>query len=629
MLGYFPAGYPDEIFLNICARYQENVGKSSLFMAAKRLFGALGPIHPYWPIRLRTLVNQLPDEFGVSVDQLIEEHTLAPFLNPFLTSLQLAELREYMRGCDSTRTLRMIGRAREGWLTFKYCPLCAEEDRNQYGEAYWHRVHQPSIVEVCQDHSCYLEKFQNYKAVQGIAVPAEHDIPLKSSARFIEPGCPRAVLSLWLSRQVRYLLDNPKETITSANLSVAFTRRITDLRLLTTRGLPDFARIRDSFRSYLNSDAEIDDERLERYKINSDPVMHNAIRRQRGSPGLWLLLMNWLGIEARSLLKLSANLHFEDGPWPCLNKVCQFYGVDVIQNYSYPNTTLKKGIFTCHCGFSYSRLAPDRDGCNRTKLFKILQTGKIWEERFIASWSDRTITSSQIAATLGCSMTYVRKVSVALDLPSKINCKTRRIARRSTALTFEQRREAYRSDICELKRLFPNIDRGDFYARLKRQLQWLLKNDRKWLESAIPKGKHVEPKLDWEQRDLRLSRIVPRIRQQFIDDDIKGDRVRTMTKTRFFTELKIDYHSIRRGRYLRTIAAVANATESSNEFKIRKLFHLLQGDDAKLPRTFPLLLNKAWISIKMRESEAFKDILRSAEELFLSKVQPCFDEKAA
>ena len=38
----------------------------------------------------------------------------------------------------------------------KYCPKCALRDRECYGEAYWHRVHQLQGVTVCPEHGVPL-----------------------------------------------------------------------------------------------------------------------------------------------------------------------------------------------------------------------------------------------------------------------------------------------------------------------------------------------------------------------------------------------------------------------------------------------------------------------------------------
>lgn len=39
----------------------------------------------------------------------------------------------------------------------RYCPLCADADREKYGETYWHRKWQLPDIEICLEHRCRLE----------------------------------------------------------------------------------------------------------------------------------------------------------------------------------------------------------------------------------------------------------------------------------------------------------------------------------------------------------------------------------------------------------------------------------------------------------------------------------------
>ena len=50
----------------------------------------------------------------------------------------------------------------------RFCPLCLEEDRNQYGEAYWHRHHQIPGVLVCLKHGVALLDSQVSLETDGI-----------------------------------------------------------------------------------------------------------------------------------------------------------------------------------------------------------------------------------------------------------------------------------------------------------------------------------------------------------------------------------------------------------------------------------------------------------------------------
>ena len=57
--------------------------------------------------------------------------------------------------CDTHHLFAILPRG-ESDLFLKYCPMCADEDRRQFGEAYWHRVHQIRNMQICTKHNCRL-----------------------------------------------------------------------------------------------------------------------------------------------------------------------------------------------------------------------------------------------------------------------------------------------------------------------------------------------------------------------------------------------------------------------------------------------------------------------------------------
>ena len=61
----------------------------------------------------------------------------------------------------------------------RYCPLCAEEDREKHGETYWHREHQIIGIDVCPKHGCFLKETGiSLKAGHGRGfIPAETEVP--------------------------------------------------------------------------------------------------------------------------------------------------------------------------------------------------------------------------------------------------------------------------------------------------------------------------------------------------------------------------------------------------------------------------------------------------------------------
>jgi len=162
MIAYFPPAYPDELLYSICARCFDRVGYRSKQALVQELFGTrtiLACIE--LPSHLDTLIAALPAGHHYTADQLIDDHTLLPFYGPFLPPARLYRIRQHMRGNKGpmihTRAGIMASRVPlPRWLRF--CPLCLQEDQKEFGECYWHRIHQVPGVEVCPIHKVYLQK---------------------------------------------------------------------------------------------------------------------------------------------------------------------------------------------------------------------------------------------------------------------------------------------------------------------------------------------------------------------------------------------------------------------------------------------------------------------------------------
>ena len=157
MIGYFPKLYEDELIYSWIARYLVHSGYSSAADAYQDL---------YFNKNLRPSVdlmnNMIDDAKSVMtkympMEELIHKHTLFP---------------EYGRFIDPTKRERLVKEAdfsRGNWLNslmipfstgeryLKYCPLCAKEDRDIHGEAFWHRKHQITSITVCVKHGVYLQ----------------------------------------------------------------------------------------------------------------------------------------------------------------------------------------------------------------------------------------------------------------------------------------------------------------------------------------------------------------------------------------------------------------------------------------------------------------------------------------
>lgn len=159
MISYFPAIYPDELVYSWFCRYYVHSGCFSHKMALQELYckksdylskefignlnnGALGKIEKIYPM-----------------DELVLNHTMFPQYARFIP-LEKKKEALYRLGhepCDVHHLFSVLPR-NEGERYLRYCPICVKEDRDRYGEAYWHRKHQIRNMSICTKHKCRLKE---------------------------------------------------------------------------------------------------------------------------------------------------------------------------------------------------------------------------------------------------------------------------------------------------------------------------------------------------------------------------------------------------------------------------------------------------------------------------------------
>ena len=161
MIGFFPDPYPDELLYSVLARFQSRVQYPSRESLVRELLGtkkAFATID--LPSHLCRLIASLPPGHLYTVDGFIDNNTLLPFYSPFSTKERINAIRENMGDGKKLGFHYRIGIASSRIslpISLRFCPLCAREDKEQFGEYYWHRLHQVSGVEVCPIHAIFLE----------------------------------------------------------------------------------------------------------------------------------------------------------------------------------------------------------------------------------------------------------------------------------------------------------------------------------------------------------------------------------------------------------------------------------------------------------------------------------------
>lgn len=160
MLTYFPTPYPGEWWYSALCRYHTRSGNAKQQTTIKELFpgrvtAAMGSVLPNSTIR--QVASQLPP--GVmDIRKIIQQHTLFPY---FTRCYPIGRKEEVLERLCLGETIVITSIRRLSGLSEwkpRYCPQCVAEDRQNYGEAYWHMEHQIPLMTLCPQHGCRLRQ---------------------------------------------------------------------------------------------------------------------------------------------------------------------------------------------------------------------------------------------------------------------------------------------------------------------------------------------------------------------------------------------------------------------------------------------------------------------------------------
>lgn len=153
---YFPTIYEDELAYSILARMCEHIGYFSYAKICERFFLDKGSVdfEFYNPMN-KELKEALTRR--ITIEELILNHTMfkwhARFLPQERKQASFNELVEMRKSYKSTIGLLNYKSKKK----LRYCPCCVKEDRERYGECYWHCIHQIEGIGICTKHNCKLK----------------------------------------------------------------------------------------------------------------------------------------------------------------------------------------------------------------------------------------------------------------------------------------------------------------------------------------------------------------------------------------------------------------------------------------------------------------------------------------
>lgn len=157
MISYLPEIYPDELVYSWFCRYYVHSACYSNKMALNDLYCKRSD-NPN-----KEFIGHLNEQAKGCIEkmcpikELILQHTMFPQYARFIPLEQKKKALDKLsyEHCDVHHLFCVLPRCEEEQF-LRYCPLCVKEDRERYGEAYWHRKHQIRNLGICTKHNCKL-----------------------------------------------------------------------------------------------------------------------------------------------------------------------------------------------------------------------------------------------------------------------------------------------------------------------------------------------------------------------------------------------------------------------------------------------------------------------------------------
>ena len=356
-LPFFPAPYSEELLYSVFARQSRWACEGGPKATMETLFGDRSAIASIdLPNRLRTLAGRLPN--GMTIDAVIDDHTLAPYYTAFLPADVRVTIRQGMK--EDGRSLHLIS----GMAAFRvsrvtrlrFCPDCLREMDAQFGHHYWRRDHQLPSVLLCPVHATVLRLSSVDLQVanrHGYVPATSTSCPDHAEAIIGRLSSSTEETLLRLGRASADLLRGPNSDVRGyAEMTEFYRDEFRTRSLMRSRDRVDQSALQQAFLERFGSLAKYFPSLLKDGCSRGD-WLSNLARRQRKAchPLEHLLLRDLLASRAKEKTPSWAA-----GPWVCHNPLAEHFNQSVVTGLSvYRNRSVHVTVFACACGYKYTR----------------------------------------------------------------------------------------------------------------------------------------------------------------------------------------------------------------------------------------------------------------------------------
>ena len=482
----------------------------------REFWGYKGATKPLYLLSdLNSIIERLPAGTDITIDNLIWNHTMYPYVRPSLTKDRADFVYSMLVGADDVGNFTyqkagLSGRRLALPLYLRFCPSCVKSDTARYGEAYWHRLHQLPGVQICPTHNEYIQDSDySVRMIFRHFYPASLELCEKILTEKLFSDTAK-MCHLAFAKDCAWILEH------GAQLGTVEDMNKKHLQLLEARGYLeikqasmecDYKTLNRAIQKFFGQEFLESIAAYDENDFSSWPAMF--IRKTKSNPQTaeHLLMMRFLAGSPKNftapMTLPEKPLPFGEPPWPCRNKVCEYYLTDCIENI---DITMKsnqpKAVFTCpHCGFSYRRGRVTPKEMQYSGQVHLVDFGWLWRAKLKECLVDRKMRIQPTSKEMGCSYRVVLEYGVALGflhenkLPKDRPPYKGRITKAPTPESKTSRRERWLCLVADN----PNIKRSELSRMDLENYKWMLRNDYEWFDANTPSP--VRSLVDWNSRD--------------------------------------------------------------------------------------------------------------------------------
>lgn len=570
MLSYFPNLYPDELLYSWFARYHDHSGNISSKQTMKELFENMSSVAVAdFPNNLEVFYKNISHFNPPNINDLVTNHTMYNYYTAFQSDVMKSRAFNYITNGGKPGAIHMfLGIAAstiKNWHYLRFCSSCVQQDREQYGEAYWHMSHQLPKVFYCHLHQELLHdstiEFRN---------PHKHEF-ISAEKAALSLLHLVSVFSPKIEQQLKRLSDESFNLIRYVeNTQIHDFTKIYKYLIQVNGYANYFGKVHQQyftqqFKKYYGEEfLTLVDCNFDEHSDTS--WLRNIVRKHRKAfhPVQHLLLLQFLNVSFKDLGNFIGKKYepFGQAPYYCLNLAAGHYKKRVISNVAITtcrDTRKPVGTFSCDCGFVYSRRGQDVSKSDAFKVGRIKDFGHVWQAKLMHLASSG-LSYYRIAQVLECDYATVKKYIS--------NSKNRSSNNNQLPIDLRIQKEAEWLKLIEAY--------SDFTVTQLRAINpalsaWHYRNNRSWLKGnsfrTTMKDK-INKRVDWKKRDLEILQCV----KQIIDELYENDKPIFISES--IVAKKSGYYSLlykRIDKLPLTKKYLDSNLETREQFRLRKI----------------------------------------------------------